>query len=139
MKKKILGNDKYITTPKFNKLTNENIDERLKQRNLASESYISEFIKKTGFAEKLRKVIDIVTSNNTKDVETGKKLHDHITSYTKLINDLSGEVKLISGKVLTKDLISGYSISILNGAKYFSEDGSQNHWVFHHYIDILQH
>ena len=32
------------------------------------------------------------------------------------------EVKLISTKVLKKDLINGYRI--LNGTKYFPEDGS---------------
>ena len=43
---------------------------------------------------------------------------------TKLLNDLSEKVKLISPKGLTKDLINGYSI--LSGTKYFSEeDGLQ--------------
>ena len=45
-------------------------------------------------------------------------------SYTKLINDLLVEVKLISTKKVTKDFINEYSI--LNGAKYSVEDGSQN-------------
>lgn len=58
-----------------------------------------------------------------------KKLNDHIASYTKLINQLPGETKLISTNWLPKDLINGYSILI--GAKYFSkEDGSQNHSAF---------
>ena len=35
-------------------------------------------------------------------VEAEMKLNDHITSYTKLINDITGEVKLISTKGLTK-------------------------------------
>ena len=49
-------------------------------------------------------------------------------SYTKLINDLLVEVKLISTKKVTKDFINEYSI--LNGAKYSVEDGSQNYLVF---------
>ena len=55
------------------------------------------------------------------------KLTDIITSYTKLINNLSAKFKLISTKGLTKDLINGYSI--YNGAKYFAEDDSQNHFA----------
>ena len=38
------------------------------------------------------------------------------------------EFHLISRKGFTKDLINRYSI--LNGAKYFAEDGSQNYLVF---------
>ena len=38
--------------------------------------------------------------------------------------DLSNEVKLLLTKVFTKDMINGYSI--LNEAKYFIEDRSQN-------------
>ena len=58
------------------------------------------------FNEKLIKINKNVTSNKTKHVETEKKLNDNILSYTKLINDLSGEVKLTSKKGLTKDLIN---------------------------------
>ena len=48
--------------------------------------------------------------------------------YAKVINDLSDEVKLISSKGLTKDLINGHSI--LSGTKHFSEeDGSHNYLV----------
>ena len=46
----------------------------------------------------------------------------------KKLNNLSGEIKLLSTKGLTKDLINGYSI--LNSAKYFSDGGSQSHFVF---------
>ena len=54
------------------------------------------------------------------------KLDDHSTSYTKLVNDLTENVKLISTKGLTEDLIN--RCSILNGVKYFSEiDGSQSY------------
>ena len=45
--------------------------------------------------EKLGNVYRKVTLNKTKDVETEKKLNDHATSYTKPINDLSRELKLI--------------------------------------------
>lgn len=51
-----------------------------------------------------------------------KKVTDHITSYTKLTNDLSANVKLISTKELKKYLINRYSV--LNDAKYFAEDAS---------------
>ena len=47
----------------------------------------------------------------------------------KKLNDLSGEVKLILAKGLTKDLVNG--CSILNGANYFSrEDRTQNYLLF---------
>ena len=48
------------------------------------------------------------------------KLNGHITSYTKLMHDLSGEAKLKETKGLTKDLIVEYGI--LNVAKYFPEE-----------------
>ena len=47
--------------------------------------------------------------------------------YTKLINDLLEEVKMISTKGLIKDLIYGYSI--FNGAKYFVENRWQNYML----------
>ena len=67
-------------------LTNENFVERLKQENLASKNGIADFMKNTNFEEKLRKFNSKVTSNNTSHAEAEKKLNDHITSYTKLIN-----------------------------------------------------
>ena len=55
------------------------------------------------------------------------KLNGHITSYTKLMHDLSGEAKVKETKGLTKerkgltkDLIVEYGI--LNVAKYFPEE-----------------
>lgn len=48
------------------------------------------------------------------------KLNGHITSYTKLMHDLSGEAKLIPTKELTKDLIVEYGI--LSVAKCFLEE-----------------
>ena len=78
-----------------------------------------------------------MTSNKTRHIESERKLNDHINSYTKLINDLLREVKLTSTKGLAKDLINRYNI--LNGAKYFAEDCSQNHFLyFNHYIGILK-
>ena len=38
--------NKYITTQEFNELTSENFTARLKQANVASKSYIDNFIKK---------------------------------------------------------------------------------------------
>ena len=85
-------------------------------------------IKKRDFNEKLSNINNKSVSNKTKQIDAYKKLTDHIASYTKLINDLSREVRLISTKGLTKDLINAYSI--LNGTKYFAEDESQNYLVF---------
>ena len=67
-------------------LTNENFAERLKQENLASKNGIADFMKNTNFEGKLRKINSKVTSNNTSHAEAEKKLNDHITPYTKLIN-----------------------------------------------------
>ena len=44
---------KYSTTQEFNKLTLENFTARLKQVNLASKSYIANFVKKTHFDNKI--------------------------------------------------------------------------------------
>ena len=52
--------------------------------------------------EELRKINYKITSNKTRHAETEKKLNDCVTYHTKLINDLLGEVKLISKKALTK-------------------------------------
>ena len=46
--------DKYITIPEFNKFTAEIFDIRLKQANLASKSDIANFVKRTGFDNKLK-------------------------------------------------------------------------------------
>ena len=114
---KIPNQDKYVTTPELNKLTKDNSTERLKQANLAIKNGIADFVKKkVDFDEKLRKIIYKVTSNETKHLEP-----DDITSSTKLINHLSGEVKLILTKELTKDLINGYDI--IHFSKHFVKDG----------------
>ena len=57
-----------------------------------------------------------------------KKINRHITSSKKLIEDKIKEVGLISAKGLTKESINGDSV--LNGAIYFADNGSQNYWVF---------
>ena len=67
-----------------------------------------------------------------------KKLNDHRTSYRKLINYLSREIKLISKKGSKIDLEKGNNV--LNDTKYFSENGSKNHFVFqplHGYFTTL--
>ena len=51
-----------------------------------------------------------VVSNKTRHVKAEKQL-----------NDPAEKVKLVSTKGLTKDLINNFSI--LNGGKYFGEDG----------------
>ena len=56
--------------------------------NLSSRNFIDDLIKKINFDEKLRQINNEATSNKAKHVEAEKKLNDHITSYTKLINDL---------------------------------------------------
>ena len=117
----------YYPLAEFNKLPKENFDERLKQANLGCKSYIAD-LKKTDFDKKLCKINNKVTSNKTTHAEAEKKLNNQITCSTKLINDLSREVKLTSTKRLTKDLINGHSI--LNKEKYFAENGSQNYLVF---------
>ena len=38
--------NKHITVPEFNKIAAENLDARLKQANLASKSYVANFVKK---------------------------------------------------------------------------------------------
>ena len=87
--------DKYITTQEFNKLTSESFTERLKQANLASKNDIADFVKKTDFDNELKDL----TSNKTE------------------LNDQSKNVKAISTKGLTNDLIN--NVSILKWSKIF--------------------
>ena len=68
--------NKYITTQEFNKLTSENVSERLKQVNLA-----------TDFDDKLKHSNNKVTLNKVKHV-----------LYQNELDKLSGKVKLISTK-----------------------------------------
>ena len=55
IEKKILdhNHDKYVTTPKFNKLMLDNLAARLNQANLASENDISEFINSSDLDKKI--------------------------------------------------------------------------------------
>ena len=48
----------------------------LKQANLASKNYIANFIKKTDFTDKLKKLIKKLTSNKTRHIEVKTKLYD---------------------------------------------------------------
>ena len=48
------SHDKYITTSEFNKFTAEIFDLRLKRVNLASKTYIANFVKKTDFDNELK-------------------------------------------------------------------------------------
>ena len=59
-----------ITTQQFNKLTSENFTARLKQTNLASKNYITDFVKKTDFDNKLKDA----TSNKNELHEQSKKV-----------------------------------------------------------------
>ena len=86
----------------------ENFAARLKPAKWATKNDIADFVKNTDFDKKLASINKKVTSNKTRHVEVDKKL-----------NNLSGKVKLISIKGLTKDLING--CSIFNAAKYFIE------------------
>ena len=95
----------------------ENFAARLKPAKWATKNDIADFVKNIDFDKKLASINKKVTSNKTRHVEVDKKL-----------NNLSGKVKLISIKGITKDLING--CSIFNAAKYFIEDGPQNYLVF---------
>ena len=64
VKNKISNSDKYITTPKFNKLTAENVRKRLKQGNL---------VNKTDFGNKLISFNRSIISNKTKYIKIKKK------------------------------------------------------------------
>ena len=74
----------------------KNFTVRLKWAKLATEDDLTDFGQKTYFDEKLAIINRKVNSSQVKHVE--KKLKDYMTSYTKLINDLTREVKLISKK-----------------------------------------
>ena len=49
--------NKYITAPELNKLTPENFAARLTQANLASKSYIANFVNKTDFDNQVKNII----------------------------------------------------------------------------------
>ena len=58
--------DKYIATPKFNKLAVENFAARLAQANLVTKSDIANFVYKTDFDNKLKNLSNKVTSYKSK-------------------------------------------------------------------------
>ena len=82
----------------------KNFTARLKQVKLTSKNDIANFVKKTDFDNKFKKV----ASNKSE------------------LDELSKKVKTISAKLLTRDLINKFSI--LNGAKYFFS------WIFQNYL-----
>ena len=57
-KKKVLAHnhDKYVTTQKFNELRRDDFAAKLKQAKLATKDDIADFIKRTNFDEKLKKI-----------------------------------------------------------------------------------
>ena len=81
--KKITDQDceKYIAAQESNKLTAEHFIARLAQENLASESNIANFVKKTDFDDKLRNLNKKITSNKTKHVlvKNEFKKYRHLT------------------------------------------------------------
>ena len=70
IEKKIPYHDKYITTPEFAKLTSENFGSIF--QHLAIKYYITDSVKKTDFAGKLKKI----TLTKTRHAEVDKKLND---------------------------------------------------------------
>ena len=83
MKKWITNHDVYINTQGFNKLTPENLTERLKQAQLANKN--DDFAKQTDFDDKLKNINKKVTLSKIKQIEVEKKLND-LFKETKLIN-----------------------------------------------------
>ena len=68
--------NKCITIKQFNKLAAENFIARLKQANVAPEADIDDFVEKTDFDDKPKKINKKVTSNKTKHAVTEKKVTD---------------------------------------------------------------
>ena len=69
IEKKITDHDysnKYSTTPEFKRLTAERFAVRLKQAYFASKNDIANFVNKTDFDDKLKKLNKKITSNKTK-------------------------------------------------------------------------
>ena len=84
---KIVDHDhdnKNITTPEFSKFTAENFATRLTQKKLAIKAGIDDFVEKTNFDDKLRKLNKKVTSNKAKHLEAEKKLTDLTTKFAQL-------------------------------------------------------
>ena len=66
IEKIIPDHSNYITTLEVNEITAGNFTERLKQANLIPKGDISDFVKKTDFDDKLKKLNKKVTSNKSK-------------------------------------------------------------------------
>ena len=77
-------------------MTEGNFAERLKQASLSSKYYIADFVKKTYFDEELININKKIATNKERHVDIEKKLKNHITSCTKLTNDLTRDIKLKS-------------------------------------------
>ena len=88
-------------------MTADNFAARLAQAKSATKDDIADFVKKTDFNNKIKRLMKKVTLNETKNILFRNEL-----------DELLVKVDLVSTKGLTKDLINKYSI--LNGAKYFS-------------------
>ena len=74
--KKITNHEhgKYITTAEFDKIIAKNFAARLAQGNIASKSDFADFVKKTGFDDKLKNLNKKVTSSKTKHLLVENKL-----------------------------------------------------------------
>ena len=103
--------DKRITIHESDTLTAENFPARLAQSNLTRKNDIANFVKGKDFDYKLKKSNKDVTANKNE------------------LNELSKEVKVISTKGLTKNLINRFSI--LDEAKSFSSG------IFHIYLVLI--
>ena len=111
----------------FDKLASENFAARLKQENLAIKldiPDITDFVKKTDFHDKLKKLNKIVTSNKTSHTEFNTKL-----------DDLEKEAKITPTIGLTADLIN--KSSIINGAKQFSLKELKTYLFFQLFINYF--
>lgn len=58
----------------------------------------TDLIKRTDFDPKLNEISNRGTSNETKEIEAGKKLNGHITLYTKFVNKLERGISIVSSK-----------------------------------------
>ena len=126
--KKIPDQYKYITTTEFNKLTKEYFAERLKQVNLASKTDISDFLKRTGFDKKLRKINNKVTSSKAKDLTNGYSIitvarnliEDESQNYLSIFKCLLVLIKLLHGNL--KDCQKRVSKPQLHQARVFPQN-----------------
>ena len=58
----------------------------------------TDLIKRIDFDPKLNEISNRGTSNETKEIEPGKKLNGHITLYTKFVNKLERGISIVSSK-----------------------------------------